>query len=184
MEWHERTRVGESVVLLLFCTCLVRRYSYLIGWITDTITPTVRQIVNVYLNNENNFLTTHILMSLWYNGMKILFRDCHHSSLSSQTPRWFGDIIQSCWPQGEACLWIPSPAIKSSQPPKHGRGKKVVNQAEADSIKSSNRCKDSPASASLSDWGFGRIWKSCHLISIQNACRSDAAHFIAVTMVL
>lgn len=104
MEWHRTSRVGEFVKLLLFCICLVWRYSYLIGWITDTILPIFRQLVNVHLNmsKANNFLTNHILLSLWYNGMGILFRNCHHSSLSSQTPGWFDDMTHSCWPSGES----------------------------------------------------------------------------------
>lgn len=91
----------------------------------------------------------------------------------------------SCWPRGGGLGgWHASlfrPAIKSHQPP---RGKRVVNQAETGPIKSSNRCRDWPGSAGLSDRGLGSIWKSCHLINIQNTCRSDAAHFAAVTMVL
>lgn len=150
------------------------------------MSPTARKLVNVHLNmsKAKNFLTNHILLSLWYNGMEILFRDC-------LTIFWVHKLQDglTTWhthadPQGKACVSILSPAIKSSQPPECRRAKRVVNQAETGPIKSSNRCKDSPASASLSDRGFGRIWKSCHLINMQNACRSDEAHLIAVTMVL
>lgn len=74
--------------------------------------------------------------------------------------------------------------LRPSSPTKHRRAKRVVNQAETGPIKSSNGCRDSPGSASLPDRDFGRIRKSCHLINIQNTCRSDAAHFVAVTMVL
>lgn len=139
----------------------------LIGWITDTISPRVRQIVNVHLNTSKDYSEAVITLLLVHKLQDGLTTWHNHAD-----------------PQGKPCVSTPSPDIKSGEPPKHRRGKRVVNQAETDPIKSSNRCEDSPVSASLSDRGFGRIWKSCHLINIQNACRSDAAHFMAVTMVL
>lgn len=121
---------------------------------------------------------------------------------SAETPSWVDSITQWIQPMLEnccvsACMYS---SLKQYQwnrrkpwyklcfygacnhPTNHSSSTRRA-QAQTGPMLNWSRCKDLPVSEPESDRGFGRNWKSCHLINIQQA-HTDTAHFSSVTMVL